>query len=653
MDRRDAELRRFTLLQQGLDHISQAITVIDPDLRLIAWNRRFFTMLEFPESLARVGTPFADFMRHNAERGEYGPGDVEEMVRVRIDEARKFKAHYFERTRPTTGQIIAIRGEPLEDGGFITVYTDITEQRYYEAMIRERNDELDRRVRDRTKALETANQERDRIAQRLALVTDAVPALIAYIDDRLVYHFANRGYAEWFGYGKDGIIGRGAAEVLGQALMQRIGPHVAEALTGRQVSYEYSMERDGRRVHARSTLVPDVSPDGVVAGLYVLSYDITEQKRTEAALIQAQKMEAVGQLTGGLAHDFNNLLTIVVGNLAGLHEQLAARGEGTGDGDDLLAPALAAARRGVELTRRLLAFSRRQPLEPVAVDLRQLVGGLLQLLKRSLPASVEIHTRFAEPGLFVLADPHQLESALLNLMLNARDALPDGGRIELAAEAWTAEADQAAEAEVAPGRYVRITVADSGQGMSEEALSHAFEPFFTTKPFGSGSGLGLAMVYGFVKQSGGAVRIQSRLGQGTTVAVLLPEGGPPVAAATMPAAEDGPGAGPRLVLLVEDDREVRKVIRRQLTDLGCVVVEAADGREAMRMLDGISEIELLLSDVVMPGGMDGRALAAEAMRRRPGLKVVLMSGYHDDQTAPHLPMLLKPFSRKQLAAALK
>ena len=649
MDLRDAELRRFTLLQQGLDHINQGITVIDSELRLMAWNRRFFTMLDFPETLARVGTPFTEFMRFNAERGEYGQGEVDDQVRVRVAEARKFKAHYFERTRPTTGQIIAIRGEPLEEGGFITVYTDITEQRYYEAMIRERNDELDRRVRDRTLALETANQERDRIAQRLALVTDAVPALIAYLDHALVYHFANRGYAEWFGYTKDSIIGRTAAEVLGKDLLRHNAPHVATAFTGRQVSYDYSMDRQGRRVHARSTLVPDVSPDGSVAGLYVLSYDITEQKRTEAALIQAQKMEAVGQLTGGLAHDFNNLLTIVVGNLAGLQEQLSPQP----DVEDLLAPALAAARRGVELTRRLLAFSRRQPLEPAAVDIRQLVGGLLQLLKRSLPESVTIHTRFAETGLYALADPHQLESALLNLTLNARDALPDGGRVDIATDILTAGAEQAAEAEVAPGRYLRITVADDGQGMSEEALPHAFEPFFTTKPFGSGSGLGLAMVYGFVKQSGGGIRLASRPGQGTTVTILLPLAEAPPVPAAAPPLDDTPQAAPRLVLLVEDDREVRKVIRRQLTDLGCVVVEAADGREAMRMLNNIAEIEVLLTDVVMPGGMAGQARAAEAARLRPTVRVVLMSGYHDSPTTPDLPILLKPFSRKQRAMALK
>ena len=285
---------RLGLMQAGLDMINQGFTIIDTDLRLVAWNQTFLEMLEVPPELARFGTPFEAFMRCNVERGEYGPGDVEAMVAARVNAAKAFEPHYFERARPN-GRIIAVRGEPLPGRGFVTIYTDITEQRRIERLILDQNTELERRVHERTEAL-ARNEE------RLRLITDAIPALIASFDRGLVYRFANRGYADWFGRSKEDLVGRSVAEILGPQLYAELASDIERALVGETVNYEYAVpQADGQTLYASNTLVPEFDPDGRVSGIFVLSSDITEQKRAQAALLHAQKMEAVGRLSGGLA----------------------------------------------------------------------------------------------------------------------------------------------------------------------------------------------------------------------------------------------------------------------------------------------------------------------------------------------------------------
>ncbi|MFZ2855336.1 MAG: PAS-domain containing protein [Rhodocyclaceae bacterium] len=664
-----AEQQHDDMLNAGLDELDQGFTVFDAELRMVAWNRSFLRLLDFPESMAHVGAPFANFIRYNALRGEYGPGDPEALIEEIVGLAGNFASHYSERHRPN-GRIIAVRGAPLPHFGFITLYTDVTEQRRYQALIEEQNSKLENRVRERTAELESANLRLTKVnaanleiaaslrrsEERLRLITDRVPANIGYFDNQLIFRYANQGYSNWFSRPIDEIVGHSTESVLGTAVWLTVRDNVLLGLSGKQVSYEYSLTRpDGRPVFARSTLVPEFAPDGTVLGCFVLALDITEQKRTQAALAQAQKMEAIGQLTGGIAHDFNNMLTVVIGNLAVLREQ-CGRNSGL---DEHLDAALQASRRGVDLVKRLLAFSRQQPLAPKTVDIAQLVQEMAKLIRRSLPESIALTTRSSQKNLLARIDPNQLDNALLNLVLNARDAMPHSGQIRIEISSTSVSADSAPNQDLQPGDYISITVSDDGLGMDSATLARVFEPFFTTKAFGKGSGLGMSMVYGFVKQSGGTARISSVPGRGTTVTLLVP--GVEEATEIIDAAEvliERNDNSERLILLVEDDAEVRRIVRRQLTSLGYPVLEAENGPEAVNIIENVPGITTILSDIVMPGGIDGWELARFVKKNRPKMRIVLMSGYayghsEEDIEDPELPMLSKPFDKSQLANVLQ
>jgi PAS domain S-box-containing protein len=661
--------RRYDLLLAGLDLLDQAIAVFDATPKLVTWNKAMLRLLDFPETMVRVGTPFEDFVRFNAERGEYGEGDIDRLVAERMAAARAFQPHYAERARPN-GRILAIRGVPIPNLGFVSLWTDVTEQRRYEEVIEQQNAALEARVKARTAELENANArlahanaEIDEIAgalrrseERLKLIIDSIPALIAYLDRSETYQFVNLGYAEWFGIAKEAMVGRTIADVFGADAYRQISPHLAVAAEGKRVSYEYARKLDnGRTVYARSVVVPELTANGEVMGYFVLSIDITEQKASQAALVQAQKMEAVGQLTGGLAHDFNNLLTIIIGNLAALQSRLPQGGAA----HEHLDPALHAARRGADLIKRLLTFARGQALEPSVVEVGALVHNMVQLLARSLTENVRLHTRLPEAPLFAFVDPHQLENALLNLALNARDAMPDGGELTIAIGERHIPDSLSMLVELPVGDYVQIDIIDTGSGIDPALLTRLFEPFFTTKPFGQGSGLGLAMVYGFVRQSGGNIRVRSTPGAGTTVTFVLPRAAPPSAPAVGEAAPGArPARGPRgAVLLVEDEPEVRRIIRLQLTALGHPVIEASDGEEAWTLLQGIPDIAIVVTDTVMPGSIGGRELAARARALRPRLPILLITGYASDNALAgtaelEVPVLRKPFDEKALAQAL-
>ncbi|MET1027616.1 MAG: PAS domain-containing protein, partial [Dongiaceae bacterium] len=405
----------------------------------------------------------------------------------------------------------------------------------------------------------------------------------------------------------------------------------------------------------RTTKVPVKDKAGRPQYLIGFSEDITDRKAMEQQLRQAVKMEAVGQLTGGVAHDFNNLLGIIVGNL-----DIAAEQAGFDPSlRDCIQHGLNAALRGAELTRRLLAFSRNQPLQSASLDLNQSLPQIANMLRRTLgeQVAVELHPG---AGLWpALADPAQVDEAILNLAINARDAMPKGGTLSIeTANAHLDEDYAARHAEVKPGDYVLLAVSDSGSGMTPEVMEHCFEPFYTTKSAEKGTGLGLSMVYGFVKQSGGHIKIYSEVGYGTSVKIYLPRAGAS-ATAIKAAAEAAPALGKETVLIVEDNEDLRIVAVKQLTDLGYSTLEASSAKAALKMLADRPGIDVLFTDIVMPGGMTGTELAREARRLYPHLRILLTSGYtvramangfHDIEG---LVLLNKPFRKSELAQKLR
>jgi PAS domain S-box-containing protein len=475
--------------------------------------------------------------------------------------------------------------------------------------------------------------------------------------------FANRALVEMFGYdGADEILALPTTESLiapeDRAMLRA---YHARRLRGEAapVNYELrALRKDGSRMTLSNRPFP-IDWDGERAICTVL-FDVTEQKEMEEQLRHSQKMEAMGQLTGGIAHDLNNLLTVILGNLQ-LVRRLAAGNERL---QKRVAAAGRSAERGADLMRRLLAFSRRQALDPRVSNLNDLMAGMEDMLRRTLGEDIEVALRLAPDLWLARVDGPQLESAVLNVAVNARDAMPGGGRLTVETE--NAVLDQAyakRHAEVAPGSYAMVAVSDTGTGMPPDVFERAFEPFFTTKEVGRGTGLGLSMVYGFVKQSGGHIKIYSEPGRGTTVKLYFPR-----ARVERTGAErrllsgiEPEGALPRgreTVLVVEDQEDVRDFVTHALEELGYRVLTAADGRRALESLERHPGIALLFTDIVMPGGMGGRELAAVARQRRPGLKVLFTSGYTKNGVVrgdggSDLDLLSKPYDVGLLAARVR
>jgi PAS domain S-box-containing protein len=463
---------------------------------------------------------------------------------------------------------------------------------------------------------------------RLRSILDTSPDAIITIDARGIIQSFSNAAEKLFGYEAGEVIGHNVKILMPSPHHENHDDYLRRYLeTG-----EKRIIGIGRQVEARrkdGSIFPMQLAVGEVklgeARLFSgFITDLSARVKMEEELRHAQKMEAIGQLTGGVAHDFNNLLTVISGNL----EMLERRLKGNED-LEILKEAQEATQLGAELSKRLLAFGRRQSLLPKAVNLNSLVSGMTELLRRSLGETIAIETRLAVGLPTIMVDPGQIENTLLNLAVNARDAMPKGGR--LIVETARAEIDSdyaAAYADVAPGRYVTLSVTDTGTGMSPEVRERAFEPFYTTKGAGAGTGLGLSMVYGFVKQSGGHVQLYSELGHGTTVRVYLPargensgaEGRPTDVSATRPACSE-------TILVVEDDPRVRRVSVRRLKELGYTVIEADSGPAALKIIESGERFDILFTDIIMAGGMTGVDLARNVRRQRPDLKILFTSGY--------------------------
>jgi CheY-like chemotaxis protein len=369
-------------------------------------------------------------------------------------------------------------------------------------------------------------------------------------------------------------------------------------------------------------------------------------------------MEVVGQLTGAIAHDFNNLLTIILTNLHLLDGKLDTTADP--EIDELLDDATSAARDGAGLTRRLLAFSRRQPLEPKRMDLDLFLEHTGRFLRRVSGEDIQVVVQRDAGPLTVHVDRQQLENTLLNLAINARDAMPDGGTLTIESRRqWIGAAESASHPGLSPGSYVVVSITDTGVGMSPESVRHAVEPFYSTKPMGKGSGLGLSTAQGFAQQSGGDISIRSAPGQGTTVSLFLPEAAPAASDTPRGPIPEAASKGSLTVLVVDDERRIRRLARRMLSELGYRVLEAENAAAAARLLEEDTGIDLLFTDVRMPGQIDGRTLGQWARLERPGLKVLLTSGFPQHPSAPEglggepLPLLKKPYSKEQLQQAVQ
>lgn len=511
----------------------------------------------------------------------------------------------------------------------------------------------------------------DRLAESEELFEHVVKSAavgIIVISDKGTVRQVNPFAEDMFGYKADEILGNNVSMLMSSSESEHHDNYIDTYLrTGRKKIIGTNREISGQRKNGESFPlhlgVSEVIGSGRKDFVGILT-DLTERKLVEGRLRHSQKMEIVGQLTGGVAHDFNNLLAVILGNLFLLEDVLKDEGDLTAtEIGEFIQPALAAGKRGADLTQRLLAFSRKQPLRPVPLDINNIVKDMEDLVKRTLGEDIEISWRLNASTWLTEADKSQLDNVLLNLAVNARDAMPQGGTLIIETDEVTLDNEYGgSHGEIVPGKYLMLAVRDSGTGMSASTLDKVFEPFFTTKEVGKGTGLGLSMVYGFAKQSGGHVSIYSEMGEGTTVKVYLPRTDATKATDTVVLDETHsprPLEGRETILIVEDEAAVLQVTMRILERLGYQILDAADGHLALEILAGDNHVDLLLTDVVLPGGMSGRDVAKQAQENDPGLKILYMSGYtenailHQGRVGDGISLISKPFSNRELGERVR
>jgi PAS domain S-box-containing protein len=542
---------------------------------------------------------------------------------------------------------------------------EIEARRQAEAELQDANKSLAQRAEKRAKKLTASVMKLEDTERRFRLLVEGVTDYAIYMLDSTgnVVNW-NPGAARIKGYSRDEVIGRHFSVFFTPEDQDADVPHQALAIASQSGKYEsegWRVRKDGSRFWAGAVLNAIKDSSGKTIGFAKITRDLTERRAAEERSRQAQKMEAIGQLTGGVAHDFNNLLTIIIGNLEALQRNSKSTDPDIGRIQRSAENAMQGARRAEILTQRLLAFSRQQPLDPKPVDIGRLVTGISDLLRRTLGEKTTIETVLGGGIWLAHADPNQLELAILNLVVNSRDAMPNGGKVTIeTANVYLDDTYAAAQAEVIPGQYVMVAITDNGTGMTAEVKAKAFDPFFTTKDVGQGTGLGLSQVYGFAKQSRGHVKIYSELGEGTTIKLYLPRVHS-VASAVENETVDPPVRGSKneTILVVEDDPGVRSYSSEALAELGYKVVEADNARAGLNLLDSNPDVHVLFTDIGLPGGMNGRQLAEEAMRRQPGLKVLFTTGYarnaivHDGRLDPGVELITKPFTQAKLAAKLR
>ncbi|MFC0408444.1 response regulator [Roseomonas elaeocarpi] len=664
-ERKRAEAEREALLLQLAQERARFATLFEnvpvgvllaeaPSGRIVLSNRRMSEIIRSPVPFSQRHEDYGEWQGWLPDGRPVTPGDwplrhavrgdstTEEVLYLRGDGSRGW---------------LRISGAPVRDaqtqevvGGCVVVH-DIDREKHNEAELLRFNQQLEALVAERT-------AERDRI---WALSDD----LLGVYEPGTGWRSVNPAWQRLLGWSEAEILSMAPGTLdhpEDQASWQAAFAHRPDA--GAPLSHEGRLraQDDGYRTVAWKAVA---GQDGLI---YAFGRDVSAEKaaqealrRTEEQLRQSQKMEALGQLTGGIAHDFNNLLTGIVGSLELMGKRIAQNR--VGELRRYMDAAMTSANRAAALTHRLLAFARRQSLAPRPTDVNALVQSVTELLHRTVGEKVRIETSLADDLWSTLCDPNQLENALLNLAINARDAMPDGGTLTITTGnievAGTAAPDAAGRHEQ-PGSYVSLSVADNGTGIPESVLDKVFDPFFTTKPLGKGTGLGLSMLYGFVAQSGGHVRLASTLGQGTTVTLLLPRHQGEELRTEAPGTLQplAPGAG-ETVLVVEDEPSVRMLVLEVLRELGYVALEAGNAADALAILRSGAAIDLLLTDVGLPGGMNGPQLAEAVQQSHPGLRVLFVTGYAFDGTngqsllPPEAPRINKPFAMHELAARIR
>jgi signal transduction histidine kinase/CheY-like chemotaxis protein len=618
------------LTTAGLNMLAQALSIYDQDLKLAVCNTRFKTMFLLPDALVTPGARFEDTIRHLAESGEYGDiDDIDAFVQVRVDQAGAFEQHYMERTR-SNGRTISVEGTPLPQGGWVTVYTDITRTKRSEQLLRTRSEELSDQLLSHAEELSATNRELaatitalqetkrqlTEIEYRTRLTTEMMPAHIAHLDKHGHYTYSNRRLGSVMPDRPLNILGRSMASIMGPATFAQIEPHLNEAYKGHSPVFEFTDTVSSRRI--RGAFTPDQA-----GGVYILSMDVTEETQARAALQQTRRRQMAAQMTSGIAHDFSNLLTIILG----MQSKLGRMDLGA-EAAELIDATQSTAQRGGRLLNRLADMTGHRTLRPQSTDLHVLLQDLKLLATPSLPPSVGLSVLDNTPNTAFMLDPGMLQDALLNLILNARDACGTTGQI-------TVSAHNIADL------WIEITVTDTGPGFSPEALDKALDPFFTSKG-GEGSGLGLPMVYDMTKLAGGDLRLGNTL-SGASITLRLPYRVPPTTTGG-------------LALLVEDSEPLRATFRDMLVNLGHSVIEATSVDEATALAADLDDITLILSDIRLQGSATGLDLLDRM--EGSGLPCVLMTSLPPDDplhraALSRVPVLHKPFSFEQLSALIQ
>ncbi|HEY4135880.1 MAG TPA: PAS domain S-box protein [Alphaproteobacteria bacterium] len=613
---------------RSIENLSEGFALYDSEDRLVVCNTRYQEIYGHAVHGLTRGASFEALLRECVKHSiiSEAKGNEEEWISRRMAQHRNLPNVQEVKRK---GRWLQVRERADKEGGTMILVLDIHEQK-------------------------VAELQRQSLAARLQRMFDDMPAGCILLDpDRQILDW-NPMAERIFGFSKAEALGRSPFDlIVPPELRTEVEVNISRLCDGESVTTtsHSNLTKDGRTVTCEWINTRLSDGDGRCAGIISMVRDISEKRIAEEKLRQTTRMEAIGQLTGGIAHDFNNLLQVVIGNSEILIDALAD----TPQLQRWASMTKEAADRGAELTLRLLAYSRRQTLEPVQLDLNGVVDDLMPLLERSLGASVAVTTSLAADPWSARLDRAQIDQALLNLILNARDAMPNGGTLRI--ETANVQLDAAETASDAkPGDFILVSVTDSGTGMAPEIVKRAFEPFFTTKDVGKGSGLGLSMVHGFVNQSGGLVRLDSEVGKGTTVRIYFPRAEANNACAQQNATAIGEAR--KTVLVVEDNDMVRTYVIAQLESLGYDVIEAENGPAALIELESAGHIDLLFTDVIMPGGMNGRELAERALKQRPELRVLFTSGYDESAitTDGHLAtgtfLLRKPYQRKEMASKI-